>query len=503
MKRTILTIAVALLMGCTAHAQTVKWLVKPQYASITHYSNDIFKCIGQNGELQLLDWEGKPLLENIDFNAVTEYSDGYAIVLKDNRILGFLSEDGSHNFQFVSGDYYATKYSFFSEGYVVVAKGSAGGKQGYMDSKGSLALECRYLEAMPVRQGWAVVKKDGTDKTKNYAYLSVGDWHPQNGVDALGDFIWATSFNEEGLALAKGKKGKKYGTFDTKFKLQKINVNGNKDENKKQFVNSYDYSYKPEGSQEVEPPTNAKPAKNEEYYIEEFVHAQFNDAQGFYNRRAIVSLGDGYGIIELLDGKFETNWPAEKIRVYEYTNEVDPLQFTLAVPASLENGKVKLELDKGDGRFEVCNGLSLVFEVANQVIRSKRPDCEIKAKAIYCDNGFPDLLLWEDKQTVGIDYISLNLSSPVVTSEYADENDNQTVKAVVTNTSDVAVKVSATLNVAGRSAPFNGVLKPNQSQIIKVTVKVDNDKQVQATVSAKVDKHDCGSKSSYVSLKKI
>jgi hypothetical protein len=63
--------------------------------------------------------------------------------------------------------------------------------------------------------------------------------------------------------------------------------------------------------------------------------------------------------------------------------------------------------------------------------------------------------------------------------------------------------VSATLNVAGKTTPFNGELKPNQSKALMVTVKVDNDKSVSATVSVKVDNHNCGSKSSTVSLKKI
>ena len=509
-----------MLMGCMTQAQTVKWLVVPEYASITHYSDDIFKCIDQNGKLQLLDWNGQSLLPK-DIaeraNAVTEYSDGYAVVLQGDRILGFLPEGKPHAFKSVSGDYYATKYSFFSEGYIVVAKGSTSGKQGYLDTKGNSALECKYLETMPVHKGWALVVEDGKDKVKPRRYKRTDDWSG-NGMTMLASgesFVWATTFNEEGHALGK-LKGGKYVVFDTKFVKKESDVNGNKDENKRQLVNLYDYSYKPSGSKEVEPTPNVRPAKDNHYSIydeggrkgyktteKEFVPAQFSAAEDFYAGRAIVSMGNGYGIIELHDGKFVPNWSAERIRVYEYDNTIEPLQFTLTAPASLESNKVKLELDKGDGRYVDCNGLRCDFKVADQLIGRKSQECTLHAKATYIDNGFPDLLLWDDSQTVSIDYISVSLSSPVVTSEYADENDNQTVKAVVTNTSDVAVRVSATLNVAGRSIPFNGVLGPNQSQTLKVTIKVDNDKQVQATVSAKIDNHNCGSKSAYVSLKKI
>lgn len=503
-------------------AQTVKWLVVPEYASITHYSEDVFKCIDKNGKLQLLDWNGQSLLpkdlaERAD--AVTEYSDGYAVVLQGNKILGFFPEAKPHNFKSVSGDYYATKYSFFSEGYIAVAQGSVDGKQGYMDSNGNLVLKCEYVEALPVRHGWAAVTENGKDaKTLPRRYKRSDDWSAK-GMPALvsgESFVWVTSFNADGYALAKVKGGK-YIVFDTKFTAKKNNVNGNKDENKKQLVNAYDYSYKPEGSDKpVPPPVNGTPTRNGDYSTYEkggkrgfqtsngnVVPAQFDEAQDFYANRAIVSMGGNYGIIELLGGKFEPNWSAEKIRVYEYANEVESLQFMLTAPASLDNSKLKLEFDKGDGHYVDCNGLRCNFKVADQVIGRKSQECTLHAKATYIDNGFPDLLLWEDSQTVSIEYISVSLSSPVVTSEYADENDNQTVKATVTNTSTVPVKVSATLNVAGRSIPFNGVLGPNQSQTLKVTIKVDNDKQVQATVSAKVDNHNCGSKSGYVSLKKI
>ena len=506
MRKRIIIIVTFILFGVIGYAQTIKWMVKPQYASITHYSKDVFKCTDQNGKVQLIDWNGKFLDIPEDADVITDYADGYAIVLQGEKILGFLAE-ANHSFQPVNGDYYATKYSFFSEGYVVVAKGSAEGKQGYMDSKGNLVLECKYLEAMPVHKGWALVVEEGKDKIKPRRYKRSDDWAGK-GMSMLKSgesFVWATSFNTNGYALTRIKGGK-YVVIDASFnEIEK----GNKDE-----VNKFDYSYKPVGSQEVNPPTNDQPIKNNDYSIydeggrkgyktsgDEFAPAQFSAVEDFYAGRAIVSMGNGFGIIELLDGKFVPNWPEERVRVYEYDNTVEPLQFTLTAPASLENSK--LEFDKGDGRYVDCNDLRCNFKVADQVIGRKSPNCTLQAKATFTENGFPDLLLWEGSQTVDIEYISIGLSSPITTSVYADENDNQTVKAVVTNTSSIPVKVSATLNVAGKTTPFNGELKPDQSKTLMVTVKVDNDKSVTATVSAKVDNHNCGSKSSTVSLKKI
>ena len=512
MKRSVLIIAAIVLIGCLTQAQTIKWVVAPEYASITHFSEDIFKCANQNGQVQLVDWNGKSLLPENVADEVTEYFDGYALVLQGDKILGFFAKT-DHNYQPVNGDYYVTKYSFFSEGYVAVAKGSTDGKQGYLDSKGNLVLECKYSEAMPVRKGRALVMEKGKDKDR-LRYKRSEDWSA-TGMNGLRDgtsFKWATSFNSSGLALARlGNNKKEYVEIDVNFNVVKREVKGNKDN-----VNALDYSYKPDGSEEVLTHHNDKPKedgirafegnggygfKNAEGGI--MVPCQFGDANDFYSGRAVVAMGGKYGIIELLNGKLDANWSADRIRVYEYANEVEPLQFTLVAPASLESDRIKLELDKGDGRYVDCNALSCDFTVTNQVINRKSPKCELKVKATYSDPGFPDLLLWEESRSIGMDYISIGLSNPVTTSEYADENDNQTVKAVVTNTSNIPVKVSATLNVAGKTTPFNGELKPNQSKPLMVTVKVDNDKSVSATVSVKVDNHNYGSKSSTVSLKKI
>lgn len=511
MKRIVILFAFLLVVIC-GFAQTVKWMVKPEYASITHYSSDIFKCIDQKGRIQLIDWDGKSIDIPAEADAITDYSDGFALVLQGSKILGFLPEAKPHVFQPLNGDYFATKYSFFSEGFVAVAKEDADGMQGYLDTKGRLVLDCQYLEAMPVRQGWALVIENGKDKVKPRRYKRSDNWSA-NGMSSLKSgegFVWATSFNHDGRALAKTKGGK-YVVIDVNFSVIEKDAKGNKEN-----VNSFDYSYKPTGSEEVLAYHNNKPKedgihafegnggfgfKNAEGGI--MIPCQFDDANDFYSGRSIVAMAGKYGIIELLKGKFDAEWSADRIRVYEYANEVESIQFALISPNSLESNKIKLELDKGDRRYADCNALSCDIFVANQVIDRKSRECELKAKATYSDNGFPDLLLWEGSSNISIDYINISLGNPVTTSEYADENDNQTVKAVVTNTSDVAVRVSATLNVAGKATPFNGVLTPNQSQTIKVTVKVDNDKQVQATVSAKVDNHNCGSKSAYVSLKKI
>ena len=77
------------------------------------------------------------------------------------------------------------------------------------------------------------------------------------------------------------------------------------------------------------------------------------------------------------------------------------------------------------------------------------------------------------------------------------------VSDALNNTSDVTVTISATLTVGKTTRTQKWELKPKESKTLTASVKVDEDKQVKATVSATVEGHDCGSKSSTVSLKKI
>ena len=258
MKKIVLLFALLLFIECGI-AQTIKWMVAPEYVSITHYSNDIFKCIDQNGRMQLVDWDGKTLNIPANADAITDYSDGVALVLQGSKILGFLPEVKPHTFQPLNGEYYATKYSFFSEGYVAVAKGSADGKRGYLDSKGNLVLDCKYSEAMPVRKGWALVMEKGKDKDRP-RYKRAEDWSA-TGMNGLRDgtsFKWATSFNSSGLALARlGNNKKEYVEIDVNFNVVKREVKGNKDD-----VNALDYSYKLTGSEEVLTHHNDKPKED-------------------------------------------------------------------------------------------------------------------------------------------------------------------------------------------------------------------------------------------------
>lgn len=507
MKRKTLLLLIALFMFVSMRAQTVKWLIQPEYEQITHYSTDIFKCVEHNGRVQLIDWNGHKLLGNVDADAVTDYAGGYALVLKGDKIVGFLAESGNHDFIEVNGDFYVTKYSFFSEGLLAVAERNANGKQGYLDTKGNVYINCNYLEAKPFRHGWAAVRKDGKDRTKYCAYISADKKTENTGIISLGgggeNIVDATSFNAEGYALAKGINGKCV-VFNSFRNPEKINV-----EHFSQAVDPYDGSYKSRTTADVVAPQNAKPSNaNQNINVfsengrqgyqtaggETVVPCQFSSAQPFYEGRSVVEKDGIFGILRLMDGNFVAHWPEDIVRVYP-DEERSQLQFSLEVPSSLQQDKIVLEFDQGNGTYKKEYPLESEFKPA---FRDGAEKCTLKGRVTY-----EGLLLWEGSSVVEVEYITLDLKTPSVTATYADENDNQTVKTVITNTSNVNVMVDAVLKVGGQSAPFKGKLSPQQSKTLSVTVKVTENKAVQASVTAKADGHACDGNSATVSLKKI
>lgn len=492
MKTKISIFFTALLLSLTAQAQTVKWCIHPEYDDITYFGEDLFKCVDHSGKVQLVDWDGKELL-HVDADAVTDFAEGYAVVLKGNKILGILAQARGHNFQTVTGDYSMTQYPFFSEGLLAVADSK--GKMGYMDVKGNIAIPCKYEEARPFKQGWASVE---IEKKKVYYINPQGRTRNPEGFHG-GKLTKGSSFNENKQAVVANYQD--YAVIGTNMQvIEKINYTSDLP------VRVCDYAY----SKEAKP---CQEASNYEKVADDRIEtysgnggygyqwkngddkyrlpAQFREAQPFYNGRAIVVKNGKCGVLELLEGKFVANWPND-LRVYP-DGKSNLLRFSLEVPSTLDSDQISLEFDEGDGNYQ--KNTQLIYEFRPSCSRGSE-FCTLRGKAIY-----DGLLLWEDDEDITINRIAVDIKRPAVTTEFADENDMQTVKTIITNTSKVSVSVDATLKAAGLTDSFNGTLKPKQSQSLTITVKVTESKQVPASVSVTVDGRYNESQTSQVSLK--
>ena len=486
MNKLSLTLISTLFMTIAAQAQTVKWAIKPDYDKIERYSDDLFKC-QKDGKYRLVDLSGN-VLDCPPADSITDYTGGYALMLNSSgnqyQILGFLSEQGSHQYQSLKDKYYTTRYSYFSEGYIAVE--NADKKKGFLDAKGVPVVDFKYTDALPFKFGWAAVKKEGKDRTKPWVYVNARGIE-QKGAIGVGDFTFASTFNDGGYALVKSYN--KVAVIDKSFSfVQKA------DEKDLQNLRYYDYSYtkgdknwKPKGNVVPEFDTSIEPTSGGSKYGyakkgETIVPCQFNDAKYFANGYAIAAIGGKYGVLQLIPGLFEASWPEKEVKIYPYwkCNEVG---FSLQVPSGLEN--TKLSFDNGSGMKEMSNGeLSLKFkpEVKKRVEKFK-----VQAK-LESEDG---LLLWEGDHYLDLTFIEVSVTKkPAVTTVYADEYKHQFVKCVVTNNSNVEVKVSATLKVGGVSKTLNEPLAKNQSKSITVLLTVTEElsgKVLDASVSVTID----------------
>ena len=495
MKRIFTFILAVLLPIFSSYAQTAKWCIKPEYSEITLFGEDLFKCVDRAGKVQLIDRNGKELLQSVNADAVTNFSDGYALVLKGKKILGLFAEQG-HQFTAVSGEYYTTEYPFFSERLLAVADSK--GKMGYLDTRGNLAIQCKFVEAHPFMQGWASVEK----KAKEVWYITPQGKEMRPDGFHGGKLTKGSSFNENGEAVVANYQD--YAVIKTNMQVKKkIAYTSDLP------VRPCDYAYS-EDAKECEESTGY--AWEEDMRIEVYsdngsygyrlknendrivLPAQFGEAKPFYSQHAIVKKDGKCGVLELLEGNVVANWPKESFRVYP-DGKCNRLHFELEVPSSLESGKIELGLDEGNGTYK--KNVPLMYDLEPDSYRGTN-QCLIRGKAVY-----DGLLLWEDSKKYEVNEITIDIKTPFATSKYADENSNQTVKTVVTNTSDVDVMVDATLNVSGQTTHFRQTLKPKQSKPMTITVKVTEDKDVQAVVSVKSDGHNCGSKTTVLSLKTI
>ena len=494
MKRSFILVLAVLLPIFSSYAQTAKWCIKPEYSEITLFGEDLFKCVDRVGKVQLIDRNGKELLQSVDADAVTNFSDGYALVLKGKKILGLFAEQG-HQFTAVSGEYYTTEYPFFSEGLLAVADSK--GKMGYLDERGNLAIQCKFVVARPFMQGWASVEK----KAKEVWYITPQGKEMRPDGFHGGKLTKGSSFNENGEAVVANYQD--YAVIKTNMQVKKkIAYMSDLP------VRSCDYAYSGDAKECEESTVYFREEdsrvevysdngsygyrlKNEKEKI--VLPAQFGEAKPFYAQHAVVKKDGKFGVLELLEGELVANWPKESLRVY-HDGKSNRMHFELIVPSSLESGKIDLELDEGNGSYK---NTPLAYDIEPDFYGGAK-QCVIRGRA-NCDG----LLLWEGTKPYKINDVTIDIKSPFATTKYADENDNQTVKTVITNTSDVDVMVEATLKVSGQTTHFKQTLKPKQSKPLTIPVKVTEDKDVQAVVSVKADGHNSGSKTATISLKKI
>ena len=437
----------------SAWATWQKWLIRPEYEWIGYYSEAVFKA-KKDGKVQLFDFEGRALLPQ-PADSVTDYSDGFALVLakekRGYRITGTLAEQDLA-FCAVEKPCYTERFSYCSEGFISVA--DAKGKQGYLGARGNLVFSCQFREARPFRKGWASVS------------LKEGEAHY---IDPYGNTLPinikttdASSFNAKGEALA--------GNYQ---KLLIINTSGEvvrkytmEDGQTEPPVRPYDYVYD-EHPQDFEPQHNSQPNGEMPF--------QWKNENGLW------------GIMVTCEGDFHVTLTPEMLTLTP-SEPAPEMAFTLDLPNGFGQDYT-LFFDNGDG---VERPVSLM---GNRYAFTPSVGQNAKSVTLRWRLMSGGVLQWQDERTIPIrtkDTL-IEVGPPFATSQYADANDRQRVKAVVTNDSDFPVEVSTSIEavlpagsgnrVVSKSAPSQR-LAAGEKMECGVTFQVTDEERVKVIVIA-------------------
>lgn len=501
--------AILLLLGIalaiTAPAQTIQWLVKPEYDSICQLSSSVFMC-KKNDKVQLINTHGKELLAP-PADSVTHFKEGLALVLDKAsdklKIRGIINEDGG--FTQVNGDYFANQYSYFSEKLVSVM--GLSGKMGYLNDKGILSIPCQYRFARPFLKGWASVEPAKRRKQTIYIdnhnnTLKINNFH-HNQV------IMGSSFNSSGEALV-AYYGNDNAVINTQGKVVK-------EYNRREGVipiRTYDFAFD-ESGQNLNPDLIFNPSFDPEISVcssgKVFGHKkgvsivtppQFEWAGPFANGCAIIRQNNKYGIVKLIEGHFTGRFEGDDLLVVK--GKTPPTySYTLEIPKSLSLSDMQVMFDTGDGNMQPITMHGNTYEFT-PIVEKDAEFCMMRMKVM--NDG---LLLWADSLEKSVMSIGLDISQPIALSEKANEQDSIQVRSVITNNSKSSVFVEGSFSItfAKGSAnkvgqkDFKGKIAPRGKLEVFANLYVQETETAKVTVTVKVNKRIVGSKSANILVK--
>lgn len=196
MRKTLLLL-VALFICATSNAQIAKWMIKPQYDSITINNVGLLE-VRLDNKVGLYDRNGNVLVP-IEYDRISPFNEGYAMLYIDDRFVGFTNEQGKV-VDLASKNYILREGAdCFSHGHLLVSV-QHGDKTtyGYITTTGEFTGES-YLYAHPYFDGYAAVTRalDYRDLSKVKYDLIDTDGRPINiNEDKYPNIQFMSSFRD-------------------------------------------------------------------------------------------------------------------------------------------------------------------------------------------------------------------------------------------------------------------------------------------------------------------
>ena len=453
MKFRLLALYIICLICNLLTAQTIQWSVKPTYSSLEEYVGKLYKY-RENGKVGLVDISGKVLVE-AKYDSITRFIDYHALAYSNGMLKGIINQNNLKLVEIPDGYFPSKDYPFFSEGKLVVYDTSH--KYGYMQTDGILFMKCEFLEAFPFYHGRALVYKDKS--TAEYLKDNGDVLNTQLEVEEYCTLLpgYCSAFNEDGLALIKGKPGSS-AAKDMVIDVWGKKVNKVKPKNYEERV-----SFAVETSHLFPLPSasNVLPVEGNGLFGFKVegqdtlcVPVQFTEAYPFREGYAKVKHNGKYGILKLVpDASFRGKGVDTKQEVLN--GKVDSLIYLLEIPQMLYGFKWDLKVKDELGVLQSYS----IKDIGGGIRIAFKPDIRNKEKIKNYDLSFyvDELLLWEDKEIVTFEYISrscISISVPEVVEGYesdrngcylADEYRKLKVSSLIKNDSNEDVWVHVVL----------------------------------------------------------
>jgi hypothetical protein len=152
-----IVLAALLFMTTSAGAQVPRWVLHPKYDNIEMLGNG-FYLVTNNGRTGVMNASEKEVVP-LQYDKVSPFNTHYALVYKDGRFVGYMSDQGRVK-EFPAGQYQVAEQPSFYDGYLVVSN-----INGYFYLRASDdEVIGPFTGAMPFTEGYAVVKVPNNPK---------------------------------------------------------------------------------------------------------------------------------------------------------------------------------------------------------------------------------------------------------------------------------------------------------------------------------------------------
>jgi hypothetical protein len=411
MKNSFYIILFVLIASTHIKAQSVQWALKPKYTSLQYYTEGLYK-IHLNGKVGLLSKAGDEFLEAL-YDSITPFNNGYALAINRERGKYAIKKiiNNNNSLTTVTGNYYLTKYPYFSEDLLCVT--NANKNYGYLSKTGQLAIECKYLDAHPFFNGRASI----TLKSKNVVYIKE-DGSYMSMDPGQGYIVFGSSFcNEEAVVYTIDRKGYVINTeghslhsFNQSIESLQVNTSDYRIEGSSCKVSSENNdSYNKTQSDGIIPfqENGLYGYKNGNVTI---LPEQFTAASPFQGGYAKVTKEGKIGILKLVTGSFSGSLLNDNIKVEKGKSEM--IKYKVTCPPIWKDNSLTLHIDNNNGQSEelqpTVNIDGCLYKISPQI---KDHEEKITYNLSLQQDG---LVLWEGKQDVHLIYIIVPPPIPIV-----------------------------------------------------------------------------------------